>query len=275
MSYFGPPSGYGRFDAGGNVSTTCGTNTKGSYVTNIASTAFDAAAVIVEMSGADTSNTTYLVDIAVGAAGSEQVIIPNLSVENCTGGNQYGIPLVFPISVPAGTRLSCRASAQSGTPTIAVYVTIIGGAFADYGTMGRVTTYGTDTANSRGALMTCPGSGAGTYAQLSASTTNPIKGFLVSLTTPAGYSGSLDYLGTLDIAVGAAGSEQLILTALPICTRPGDNAGAAVKGKVWCCTPMWIPFVPCNIPAGTRLAARLVFATGAANNICISIHGVD
>lgn len=86
---------------------------KGAYVTLIASLAADTYGLIIQIHNTVTSaaNRSYAVDIAIGAAGSEIVIIPDLIGSNAAtytspGG---GIFYYFPIFIPAGTRVSARA----------------------------------------------------------------------------------------------------------------------------------------------------------------------
>lgn len=56
-----------------------------------------------------TSNTHWLIDIGVGAAGAEVVVLPNWSVTITNNRNTYPALLWVPCSIPAGTRISARA----------------------------------------------------------------------------------------------------------------------------------------------------------------------
>jgi hypothetical protein len=151
------------------------------YTQLIASTAYASWGIMVYVGNTGTlASTNYrvLVDIAIGGAGSEQVIIPNLLAGNSApsgstsvGGSQY----YFPICIPAGSRISATAQANTTAKTVHVAVYLfqhqIPGAW--YGQ--RVTDYGTSTATSSGTSMS-PGNNAyATDVSLTASTTNPIQ----------------------------------------------------------------------------------------------------
>lgn len=125
-------TGAGGVDAiGFNASATLGTlmepgtvvNTKGSWVQLTASTARDYYGL---MFGLDINNTTstgnnpMLLDIGIGAAGLEKIIIPNLFISKMSAANVARIIVppalpIFPISIPAGTRIAARCQSISNT----------------------------------------------------------------------------------------------------------------------------------------------------------------
>jgi hypothetical protein len=87
--------------------TAAGTaNVKGSYVELTASLAFDARYLITM---AARQATNFCVDVAAGGAGSETVILPDIIA------NPYMQTIcVWPVAIPAGTRLAARCSATVG-----------------------------------------------------------------------------------------------------------------------------------------------------------------
>jgi hypothetical protein len=88
-------------------------NTKGSFAQLILSTTKDYCGLIVVVGLIGTVSTDYLFDIAIGGAGSEQVIIPNIH-----GMPQTSAPMMtvfVPIPVPSGSRLSARAQANGAS----------------------------------------------------------------------------------------------------------------------------------------------------------------
>lgn len=93
-------------------------NTKGSYAQLTASCNEIRWAVLQLRPN---SNNYYLIDIAVGGAGSEQVIVPNLHVRGASG---RSFPIGFPLSVPAGSRISARC--QCNTASQSVQVALLG-----------------------------------------------------------------------------------------------------------------------------------------------------
>jgi hypothetical protein len=112
---------------GFNTGTTLGTsvdpggtaNTKGSYTQITSSTNRDHFGLII---GVDDLNTSpgvadILLDIAVGASGSEKILISNYlltssGVTDCFSPQNSG---VIPVQVPSGTRLSARAASTNTT----------------------------------------------------------------------------------------------------------------------------------------------------------------
>lgn len=118
--------GYAGVDClGFNSASTTGTTVtagtsgaKGSYAQIIAATQRDYAAIWIGTSTASAVTTVGMVDVAIGAAGSEQVIIPNMAVNQISscGVSPGGMPM-FPIRIPAGTRLAIRKATQTASVT--------------------------------------------------------------------------------------------------------------------------------------------------------------
>ena len=80
----------------------------------IASTARDYSGLIMYLDHKDvnannTNSITYFVDVAIGASGSEIIIIPNfIQLIDYTQSYAMTTPSSFPIAIPAGTRISVR-----------------------------------------------------------------------------------------------------------------------------------------------------------------------
>lgn len=119
------------------VDPTGAPNTKGSYAEITSATTNDIAGIFLgfdnqsDVSSGTVGNLYWLVDIAVGAAGSEKPILPNYSL---TGYSTSTNALVnnmtspyFPMPIPAGSRLSARAQCSTATfPDRRLGVTIYG-----------------------------------------------------------------------------------------------------------------------------------------------------
>lgn len=99
-------------------------NVKGAYSELIASTTLPIHEMLVTIQGASATMTTssaYLIDIAVGAAGSERVVYSNYPMKSFAflgvEAVYYTFPLYLPLSfqIPVGSRLSARC--QSGEAT--------------------------------------------------------------------------------------------------------------------------------------------------------------
>lgn len=100
-------------------------NTKGSYTQLVASTSRNCREVSivlyspdVDSAGNDQVNKFWAVDIAVGAAASEVIIVPDLMASRgwSTNFSPTG-SLRLPISIPAGTRISARCASTSNNAT--------------------------------------------------------------------------------------------------------------------------------------------------------------
>lgn len=103
-------------DYGVNLAATRGVllqtstnNTKTAWVELTASTTAPIRYLVVFHSPIE-SNGFYRVDIGVGGAGSEKVLLPDIVVNGASGGSVYCGPphSIWPVYIPAGSRLACR-----------------------------------------------------------------------------------------------------------------------------------------------------------------------
>lgn len=243
-------------NAGAVTSTSRGTaltanasaNTKAtSYTQLIASTAFDATGILVMFDDCAAA-ADFLVDIAVGASSSEQVILSNLLVSAGTGSIVYGGHYFFPINIPAGSRISARCQCTTGGSAVRCSALLFSGGLLAPETLGIVTSYGPNTADS-GAVSIDPGgtinTKPATYTEITSSTTYPIRFLTFSIGSQVnGTRSSQSWL--MDIAIGASSSEVIILPNILLnCSTSPDIV-----------VPQTINLIPVNIPAGTRLSAR-------------------
>jgi hypothetical protein len=100
-------------------------NTKGSYVQLTASTTRTVKEIFVSLfnpdndaAGHDQVEKCWAVDVAIGAAGSEKVIVPDIQASRgwSLGFSPAG-SLRLPISIPSGTRIAARTSCTSTVST--------------------------------------------------------------------------------------------------------------------------------------------------------------
>ena len=189
----------------------------------------------------------YLVDIGVGAAASETVLIGDiLYTVGDTGGE--GRIYYFPISIASGTRISARCqnnSAASRHVGVAIILTTDSG--LDVTAFTACDTMGENTADSGGTQVD-PGGSANTksgYVELSASTSNNYKAFMV-IVGQVGNTALADAHFLFDIATGAASSETDFLSNLSFST---SSASDVMSPKVFG------PFA-CDIPSTSRLSVR-------------------
>ncbi len=114
--------GFAGVDAiGFNAATTKGvtvnstTTQKGPYTQVTAATTRDYAGLSMAV---DTVVGQHLLDIAIGAGGSEVVVIPNVVA---IAGNPVALPLI-PIQVPLGTRIAARGEVNvANSANVTVY----------------------------------------------------------------------------------------------------------------------------------------------------------
>lgn len=121
-------------DSGGTSIDPGGTaNTKPATFTEIvASTTYPIRALIVafgNQANAVRTSASWLVDVAIGAASSEQIIFPNI-VLNASSSPDTVLPQTtppLPVNIPAGTRLSARAQCDIIDATDRLFDVIIYG----------------------------------------------------------------------------------------------------------------------------------------------------
>jgi hypothetical protein len=226
---------------------TAGTaNVKGSYAELVASTAHDAAWLIVHIA-VNAGSHDALVDIAVGAAASEQVIIENIPIGIGSSSAKHPTIALFPIAVPAGTRIAARAQSTLASTVIYVHVQLCHGGFLASAPLSLVTTYGAATADSGGTQVD-PGASAntkGSWVELTASSTYPIAALLVGVPNQNNATRSTG-LYLLDIGIGGAGSEEVIVPDIQL---HANAANDVIEPQL--AGPFFV-----SIPAGTRIAAR-------------------
>jgi hypothetical protein len=239
------------------------------YTQLIASTSFDAYAIQVMISDTFSSatNTSTLVDIAIGAAASESVIIPNLNAgyAQVSGGDerQGAQKYWFPLYIPAGSRLSATAQSAVASKAPRVCVWLFGEPLRPTWAGQIVTDYGTNLATSRGATVTCGVSAAeGSWAQITAATSKA-HAFMAAGVSCDGDASVLSDVGLLDIGVGAA-TEQTIMEHLPF----GLNTAEAMSTPFpFCCYA--------QVASGDRLAARASVINSGAQNIDVILYGLS
>lgn len=266
--------------ADGTVITASTVNTKGSWVQLVASSAIDACWIVVACDGEYTydasGNPTFGIDIGIGPSGSEQVIIANLTntgfstaVTQCSD-----VRWAFPCQIASGTRIAARmASSNSSADELAIQVTLFDGGWnVMEGSSGFVDTYGFVSGSTIGTAID-PGGTAntkGSYSQLTASTSYDLLGFILGYDTQAQTTGSTStFQVLLDIAVGAGGSEIVILPNIPLTICKSTT-------RLFNISPWKTAFLPIAIPAGTRIAARAQASvnTATARVFGLTLYGV-
>jgi hypothetical protein len=240
------------------------------YTTLIAATAYDAygISVTVANTAVASTRTSVLVDIAIGGAGSEQVIIPNLiagnqaaSATTSYGGSQY----YFPIMIPKGVRVSATCQAFTAADTVHVAVHLFQHPIHGVWYGQRVTAYGADTATSSGTSMSPGSSTYATDVSVSASTTNPIQ-FLQVGTDLLTNSAGTTLRGLIRVSTGT--TPDVLVDDLPY------FESTTLESTYFTPANMLLSQMRFDIPAGTNLKISAM-RNGTAASRGWALYGVD
>jgi hypothetical protein len=267
-----PPSGWLVTDIGtvpatpAGTTVTCGAsnNQKGSYAPLCAATPFDGdAGVMMNLWGPSGggNTTSILADLAVGPAGSEEVIAPNFFYNMC---NQRAAPYLLPIYVAGGSRVAARGQSSVGGTTFAMSAHIMSGGWHDRSPLGNVITYNADVSQTLPLSGVDPGAAGavkGTWVQFSPAVDADLKAFVLSIGQASSgitFLGSTGYIGIcLDIGIGAAGSEEIVVPDLRFYMSGADSN--SVQGSI--VGPHYVGPYDVLIPKGARLAVRAMANT--------------
>lgn len=232
------------------TAVTAANGSYGSYSQLVASTASDTQFVIVIISTNASSNSGNggSITIGVGAAASEVVLIQDLEIE-APNSTYYQSAYAFPVQIPAGSRIAAAANGNGGADTFYVEILLFDTAFAAVNAFAGVDSIGATNNGSRGSTVTAGAANTkGSYTQLVASSSKDYSAIGFTLC----YSSSIlpTDRALLDIAIGGAGSEIIIIPDYFFSV----NSPSGVN-TVFC--------IMTQIPAGTRIAARIASATGS------------
>ena len=242
------------------VTASATIHTKGAWSQLTAAAPEDVTGIHLVLSGTATSAavTNVLVDIGIGAAASEIVIVSGLQAGGATTVALGNVGFFLPLRIPNGVRVAARCQALIASDTVicqVAYETDGGGTKPSY---AAVDTYGPDTANSRGVLLSQNNT---TWTQIVASTTNDIDALLF---VPDFYDDTTQTAlnAQYQIGVGAAAAEQVVFTS------SWRQATTEIQYPMLVADS--VP-TPCNIPAGSRISIRRTAAY--ANNQGGQLYG--
>jgi len=248
------------------TTVTAGTaNVKGVWAQISAATPVNASGVIVMLASLS-ANGDYLIDIGIGAAGFESVLIRNILY--CRRADDACAHFRFDVGVPAGSRLVARAQSTASSPTVVVAAMLLSYGFPGLSHLGLVLDYGTAVADSGGTGVD-PGATLNTknsWAELVAATSWPIRALVMAIGNQNN-SARTTATWLLDIAVGAAGQEHAII---PDIILSANSSGDLMQ------PPVLGPF-PVAIPSGSRIAARAQCSISDATDrlFDVAVYGVN
>lgn len=207
------------------------------------------AALDMDMSGfcmfLKEADARQMWDLGIGASGNETVVLANGGGSIEDQGNVSNAFYV-PLALGAGTRLAMRTQSNATANSLNGFITCFPSSF-DFPGFHRTETIGADTSVSRGQEVD-PGATPntkGAWVELSSSTSFSAKWVIVWYTYPIG-GAIASAIGLLDIGIGAAGNEEVILPDYTFFhTEVYDIRGPRVIS------------LPLSIPAGSRVAVRI------------------
>lgn len=265
----------GPSDVGANAAASTGialtahatTHTMGSWVELIAATTHETTLVLVTLTDTSTPGTGYLVDIGVGAAAAEQILIPKLLSYNSVAAQPIPRTYLLPIAIAKGERISARCQSATTVATIKVAIQCFSGPITGRHGVRRVETAGISTANSNVTLIADPGATPhtdGGWTQLIAATTFHWRWVCVAVTTTDAAAGAITSF-LFDLGVGASSSEVAFVNDLWVLSHTATDH--PVPGT-YC--------FPCSIASGSRVSARHRESTGTASDrrLSIGLYGV-
>ncbi len=217
-------------------------NTKGLWVEVIAVVPYDC---ILHGSLNCAASYDYLIDLGIGAAGSEVSIINNIILNNAQG-EHVNYPFIYPIFIPKGARLSvCVQSSYNGTAWADLsfyFIPIDRGSFAP---LSSCVTYGANEADSGGTSID-PGSTIytkGSWVQLTAATTRRTRVMVIGVGNQDHKDRQYEFWN-VDIAITS--SKNIIIPDYCIRSHAACDFVAPYAS---------MPF-PVDIPAGSEIWVR-------------------
>lgn len=223
-------------------------NTKGSWTEAKSAVPFDVLGIIATFQSQPSAY--QVLDIAIGAGGSEQIVVPNWPLSQALSGTHANNCQYIPIFIPAGSRVALRSQGSSGSAFATFKLVFVAGAYGGIQPPQRWKDY-TQIAGAPYGIATTPGSGSkGSYAELASASEFTSKWLSLSVmgaTSPEDIN--------IDLAIGAASSEQVIIPDLYYSI---ENLGV-----------QWV--FPFTIPGGFRIASRAK-TNGGTTAMGIAVH---
>lgn len=210
-----------------------------------------------------TNSSTFL-SLGVGGAGSETEVVPYLPV-GYRNGNQLRLTpdCTIPLYIPKGSRVAARVQSAQASKAVQFRVEFFA---LDGGPVpsSSVVAINADTANSRGTVITVPGSTntKGAWTELASATTEPFAALAIGIQA-AGSTSLGGTSGLLDIGGGAAGSEQVLIPDLEFYVDSTEWITLGAEG-----------FYGVSLPKGSRLVARYARASSSSTPLDVLAHGI-
>jgi len=252
---------------GVTVTASASADTKGSYAELIASTESAASGLSVTLTSQSitAANTEGLLDIAVGSAGNEEVILADFHMSIDTAdGNQAIVIIPLPIAVPSGTRISARwQTASTEADTFTCIANLKSPTFESHPGYGKIVSLGQNTGTSLGTAVDAGTTvnTPGTKVEFAA-TSEHFSGFFLSI-GGNGDTATEDANFVFRVLTGSSGNEEVLV---------GGIAAKSASGERW---SFDCQFFNVEIPPA-RLTIDVQADTTNAGNRALSVvfHGV-
>jgi hypothetical protein len=238
-------------------------HTKGSWIQLVAATTADIYGLLVfsttntSSSAADSSS---LLDVGVGASGSEVVAVADLAMGYRGAGN---LPYRVPVFIPSGSRIALRLQGAQVSKTYQVGVIPYTRTFSPVRPSSTVAALNAASTSSHGTALTVPGgtNAKGAWTQLVAATTEPYTSLMLGLQGNAGTAfASTNCL--VDLGLGASGAEVVAVPNICATASSAESLTPTDQGA-------WLV----DVPAGTRIAARYQIAS-LATTLDAIVYGI-
>lgn len=240
-----------------NVAADATPHTKGAWVQLVASTSEACNVLAVTFSNQATGTATQgLIDIGVGASGSEQVVISNsVGGAGSTIANSLHTTYWFPVSIPAGSRIAARHQNVIGSRISTINLGLL---FISTNNKmpSSLDTYGADTSTSVGVTLTSNN----TYYEMTSSTSQAYQAIVM---VPQGSTATITATTpVLTLGMGAASSEVDLGTSR-VATLTTENVGLRQSEP---------PFIYWgHIPQGVRLAVKSTVGQAGLQSIIFGV----
>lgn len=233
--------------SGGTDVTLGASNAKGSWAQLTAATTREAQGILLQWS--NESGGAVLLDLGIGSAGNEKVLIPDFvtaqyTITGPTTANGTH-SAYFPVAIPAGARVAVRGQTNAGAGFVVSVSAVLFASSPGSRSASVVEAIGVSTASSIATNLD-PGGTAnteGSWTELAAATTRQFDAIVLAVHNNAILTADTEWL--VDIGIGAAASEQVVIPNVAF--RADANL---IRG-----TKIYMT-VPITIPAGVRVAAR-------------------
>lgn len=224
---------------GTNVTFGATAHTKGAWTEIVASAEFDADGFELFLVDAGSVNKS-IIDVAVGSAGNETIIVENFCIRHSIDDASTKIAC-FPIAIPQGARISVRGQNGGSSEVFAFSIKLMESAPSSF---QLVESFGADESSSSGVLLPSSTSAKSSWIEIAFAVNGNSKYIQIPnlCLTPF-----VDREAIFDIGIGAAGQEVAVFSDLHFRT---DSSVSTARDRMLFESPV-------NWPAGTRVAMRV------------------